>query len=127
MTSHSLSRNGYRQRDDRPRYNPSFSHMRCIGCGSPDHVLSDNRCTSTLNQIRTNLMNANIPLHQADGVAQIYFSAKTIHNIAAARNSHIRTNLQQIEAVRQHPIVVEPKIDQNQSETNIENPGSEMR
>ena len=127
MRSRSPSKDRYKQHDDRTRYNPSFSHMQCIGCGSPDHVQSDNRCTSTLNQIRTYLINANIPLHQADTMAKIYFSAKTAHNIAAARHSHIRTNPQQIGEILQEPITVEPGIDQFQSETNIEIPGNEMR
>ena len=60
-------------------------------------------------------------------MAQIYFSAKTAHNIAAARNSHILTNLQQIGAVREEPITAELEIDQNRLETNKESPVSDLR
>ena len=60
-------------------------------------------------------------------MARIHFSAKTVQNIAAARNSHIRTILHQIGAVRQDSITPDTGIDQNQSETSIDSPGYEMR
>ena len=101
--------------------------MRCICSVSPDHVLSENRCITTLNEIRTNLMNDSTPVHQAYAMARIHFSAKTIHNIAAAKNSHIRTNLHQIGAVRKEAITVEPGINQNQLETNVGSSVNDLR
>ena len=52
-------------------------------------------------------------------MARVYFSTKTAQNIETARRSHIRTNLQQIGALRQDPIATEPGIDQSQSESSI--------
>ena len=101
--------------------------MRYIGYSTPDHVPSVNRCTSSLHEICTNLMNAHVPHHQAYAMVQIYFSAGTFHIIAFTNNSHIETNLHQSGAVRQEPIIVELEIVHSKSETNIGMPVNDVR
>ena len=43
--------------EDGPRRNPSTGNKRvCWGCESTDHILSDRKCTPTLENIRTNIV-----------------------------------------------------------------------
>ena len=42
---------------NRPRRNPCIPQKRvCWGCGSPDHLLRDKKCTPTLDTIKTNIV-----------------------------------------------------------------------
>jgi len=58
--SRSLSRSGRFNQHDRKedrRRNPTLPRRRfCWGCGSPDHILSDRKCTPTLDSIKTNIL-----------------------------------------------------------------------
>ena len=76
--------------------------------GNPEHVLSENRCNSTLNQIRTNLFNANITAQQAEVMAQVCFCAQKAQNIRALYSSQIRKDLQQTESTQRKKLSIEP-------------------
>lgn len=82
---HSRSPNRYAHRTrsqgrlPRNRINNSFRHSRarkprlrnkrfCFGCGSPDHILSDRKCTPTLDAIRNNMVE-HIGCNYADAAA----------------------------------------------------------
>ena len=62
-----------RARDDRgPRINPTLRHGRfCWGCGSRDHILSDRKCTPTLQSIRTNFVEQGLDDENCQELVQI--------------------------------------------------------
>ena len=46
--------------------------MSCIGCGSSKHTLTDRKCTTSLEQIKTSLMNRNFPAYQTEAIAHLH-------------------------------------------------------
>ena len=101
--------------------------MCFIGCGSPAHILPDSLCKSTLNQIHTNPIIAYISPNQDDAMARIYFRARTVHNVAAARPSSTRTNPKQIGPSQQELITVETDMSQSQPRYSRTSSVNEMR
>jgi len=63
--------------------NPMIRSRRyCYGCGSPEHILSDNKCTPSLESIRTNVLQE---IHGGDEVAEAM--AEQIFNLHCASRS----------------------------------------
>ena len=69
--------------------------MPCLGCGSSQNTHADRKCTSSLELIKTNLMNRNLPENQAEAMAQLH-SNRIVSNIrhSQARNSSSETPIQ---------------------------------
>ena len=76
----------------------SLINLLCIGCGSSKHTLADRKCNPLLEQIKTKLMNRNVPAYQAQAMAQ-FNSSTIVSNIihSQARHSFPGTLIQSTE------------------------------
>ena len=54
--------------------NTSLQNITAIGRSSSHHTLADRKCTPSLKQSKSNLMNRNIPVDQAEAMAQLHTS-----------------------------------------------------
>ena len=70
-----------------PRTNLSLRRMSFIGCDSSKHTFADRKCTPSLEQIKTNLMNRNFPVHKAEAIVQSHKS-RIISNIRHSKASN---------------------------------------
>ena len=84
----------FRFGDRRPRWSNEYPHaksslgsMPCIGFGSSQHTFADRKCTPSLEQIKTNLMNRNFTAHQAKAMDQLH-SSRIVSNIRHAQGSN---------------------------------------
>ena len=72
-------------RGSSPRVNPNFRYRRlCYGCGSPDHLLRDRKCTPSLASIKTNLIKTHHGTNDqlqdlADEIMTLYAPAQTLY------------------------------------------------
>ena len=80
--------------DRRPRWknkclctNLYLRNMSCIACGSSRHTLADRKCTSSLEQNKTNLMSRNFPAYQPETIAQLH-SGRIVSNIRQSQASN---------------------------------------
>ena len=64
--------------NENPWTNPPLRGMSFIGCGSSRHTLADRKCTPSVEKIKINLMNRNIPAKQAEEMAQFHASRITL-------------------------------------------------
>ncbi len=67
------------------RHNPNIRHRQfCWGCGSPEHILSDQKCTAKLQTIKTNIVDC---IKDQDDGAKLLAQFLTLHSKTCTRVS----------------------------------------
>ena len=118
----SRSPGSYRRNDNRgtsgpgnDRINPNYRNKRvCWGCGSPDHLLRDRKCTPTLNSIKTNLV-----LEHYGSPEQVHFMAEEF--IILYSTSQIDTANTNISLERSGPDTLERQLSNSRRQNVTDN------